>query len=93
MSRRNPITGKRAPPEPGRAIRYVLPAGPPAQAVEAFGGDAQAAITVGLTLLYLALRGAPLVPGVVPTGGGDRKVEQTLPDPLRQVVAQDFFGG
>lgn len=55
MSVRNPIRGKRRPVKAGDRFTYAVPDGPPAEAIAAFLGDAQSAVTAGLTLLRLTL--------------------------------------
>lgn len=91
MSTRNPIRGKRRPIQAGDRCTYEVPAGPPAEAIAQFGGDAQSAITAALTLLWISLRGgqvqAPtrLEPAAAPEAS--QQQESGL-DPA--VLSQDF---
>lgn len=85
MSRRNPVRGRRRPVQPGDRVVYMLAPGPPAEAVAAYGGDVQAAITAGLTLLALALRGS-----IAPVG---TPAPAQPSDTMAAVTLQDFFAG
>lgn len=87
MSTRNPVTGKRRKVKPGDRVIYNLPPGPPAAAIEMFGGDVQAAITAALSLMVLMPQGPVSQPSAI------SQPEPSSPsDPLQGVYTQNLFG-
>lgn len=88
MSVRNPVTGKRRPCHPGDRLRYILPAGPPMAAIEAYGHDVQSAISAGLTLLALSMAGGL---SVTPSREGEASKIRMDPDSdIAAIAAQEF---
>ncbi len=98
MSSRNPKTGRRSKAKPGDRLIYTLPPGPPAAAIELYGGDVQAAVTAGLTLLAIMTAtapGTPLLALPTPTPNANSQSHTqpaSAPDPLASVMTQPLFG-
>lgn len=94
MSSRNPKTGRRTKVKPGDRVIFTLPAGPPAAAIDLYGGDVQAAVTAGLTLLAIVTTTAPgscsfTLPAVTQPQPPD---STPAPDPLASIMTQSLFG-
>lgn len=94
VSKRNARSGTKRPLEAGETCRYKIPSGPPIEMITAYG-DAQSAITAGLTLLAIALKGSGnvSVERALTTrpvaGAGPSAGVTVLPD----VLLQDFGFG
>jgi len=94
MSRRNPKTGRRSRVKPGDRVIFTLPPGPPAAAIEQFGGDVQAAVTAALTLLALMSASGlapPSLPSAPPPPPEPPAPSDSLPAHVRSVIAQPLF--